>query len=209
MRTENGMFTTKYNKLSDVGWLTQEYVNLRKSTTTIASELGCVPSTVFVALQRSGIKQRTCSEARIGIKFSKQHLENITNANRKMAKAGSAHWNWQGGKSTEYEKKMTRIKADPKYKAWRRAVIECGFCKICGSNDKLQAHHILPKALYPHLMLDIANGLSLCRRCHINLHLSENGKNSGNTTNPEPSQVKVLEGAETTGEQCTALNNQN
>jgi len=43
-------------------------------------------------------------------------------------------------------------------------------CAICGSRKKLQAHHIIPKALIPEYELVLENGLCLCETCHKDLH---------------------------------------
>ena len=43
-------------------------------------------------------------------------------------------------------------------------------CKICGSTKNLNAHHILYKANYPQLSLNINNGITLCKPCHEELH---------------------------------------
>jgi 5-methylcytosine-specific restriction endonuclease McrA len=184
--------STKHVELTS-DWLREQYLDLKKTTVQIAKELGCVPSTIYVALVRFNIPKRSRAEARNGIKFSKEHLENITKANRKMAKKGSTHWNWQGGKTREYEKKMAVIKRDPRYKAWAKAIKSVGCCKSCGATSDLEAHHILPKSTYPHLIHDISNGMCLCGACHANLHSLENGMNSGKLLkdNPEPSRVET------------------
>lgn len=50
-------------------------------------------------------------------------------------------------------------------------------CAICGSRDKLQAHHINSKSYFPEQALDLDNGITLCssdkrkgHRCHIAFH---------------------------------------
>ena len=43
-------------------------------------------------------------------------------------------------------------------------------CIVCGSTDKLNAHHILYKALYPELSLNINNGVPLCKEHHLEVH---------------------------------------
>ena len=50
-------------------------------------------------------------------------------------------------------------------------------CVLCGSRDKLQAHHINSLQYFPELALDLDNGVTLCssdkrggNRCHIVLH---------------------------------------
>lgn len=44
-------------------------------------------------------------------------------------------------------------------------------CVVCGSTDKLHAHHILHKAKYPELSLNVNNGIPLCKQHHDEVHL--------------------------------------
>jgi len=39
-------------------------------------------------------------------------------------------------------------------------------CIICGSTEKLEAHHVKPRAQFPELALEIDNGITLCKKCH-------------------------------------------
>lgn len=57
---------------------------------------------------------------------------------------------------------------DKKLYIWAKAVyLFWGFrCACCGSRNDLEAHHIKPKSLYPHLAYNVRNGICLCRRCH-------------------------------------------
>jgi len=56
------------------------------------------------------------------------------------------------------------------YKSWRKQVFQRdGYsCKACGkpSNGDIQAHHIQPLEFSPELIFDVANGITLCRKCH-------------------------------------------
>lgn len=72
---------------------------------------------------------------------------------------------WRDFASSETQ----RIKRSLKYKQWRRDVFErdnwtCRDCRVRGG--VLHAHHIKPKSIYPELMFDVDNGLTLCRECH-------------------------------------------
>lgn len=63
-------------------------------------------------------------------------------------------------------------RSDAKTKAWVGAVkLRDGFqCKRCGSNERLNAHHILPICTDPELAYDINNGITLCESCHNAFH---------------------------------------
>lgn len=39
-------------------------------------------------------------------------------------------------------------------------------CIICGSTEKLEAHHVKPRAQFPELALEPDNGVTLCKKCH-------------------------------------------
>lgn len=60
---------------------------------------------------------------------------------------------------------------------WSLAVREKDnfMCRICGSKEKLNAHHIKPYAIFPKLRFDIKNGITLCEDCHKKIH-KENEK---------------------------------
>jgi hypothetical protein len=62
--------------------------------------------------------------------------------------------------------------SDPRYKAWRAAVRRRdGYrCKRCRSRRRLHVHHIRPWAEFPTLRFEPANGLTLCRACHRQMH---------------------------------------
>ena len=43
-------------------------------------------------------------------------------------------------------------------------------CKICGNENDLQVHHIYSLDLYPELRLENTNLVTVCKRCHMDLH---------------------------------------
>lgn len=43
-------------------------------------------------------------------------------------------------------------------------------CTICGASGKLYAHHIQHEAVNWNRRIDIDNGVTLCKRCHILAH---------------------------------------
>jgi hypothetical protein len=60
-----------------------------------------------------------------------------------------------------------------RYENWTKEVYKQGnhICYLCGIKDKMNAHHIFPWKDYPELRFVIENGLCLCERCHIDLHV--------------------------------------
>lgn len=43
-------------------------------------------------------------------------------------------------------------------------------CQVCGSVIEPQAHHVLSKFYHPEFAYDTTQGITLCKRCHINRH---------------------------------------
>jgi len=55
---------------------------------------------------------------------------------------------------------------------WRKDVKERDnyMCQVCECRDNLHVHHIKPKSSFPGLRHDLANGITLCRSCHLEEH---------------------------------------
>ena len=51
-----------------------------------------------------------------------------------------------------------------------------GCCVNCGGFERVQAHHIIRKVLYPWGALETGNGISLCWDCHRKIHAQFNGR---------------------------------
>lgn len=49
-------------------------------------------------------------------------------------------------------------------------------CVVCQSTDRIQAHHIFRRSLYPYGWYDLGNGISLCHDCHREPHANFNGR---------------------------------
>ena len=65
---------------------------------------------------------------------------------------------------------MKRNYEDPVYKEWRKKVYARDKFKCqmpqCGSNFRLQAHHIRKWSNAAMLRYDVDNGITLCSACH-------------------------------------------
>lgn len=48
-----------------------------------------------------------------------------------------------------------------------------GACVVCGSTDRLHAHHIKPRCQHPELADDPNNGVTLCRKHHREAHAAQ------------------------------------
>lgn len=63
---------------------------------------------------------------------------------------------------------MARDLRSPRYVRWRAAVFarDGGRCRLCGSADGVNAHHIRKWSRYPALRFVLSNGITLCRAHH-------------------------------------------
>jgi len=89
---------------------------------------------------------------------------------------GNKNPNWKGGitKYDEYTKNIKGFKY--RMRAWSGKILERDdfSCKMCGGDEKLEAHHIIPvRELNPVDLFNINNGITICRRCHMKIHLRE------------------------------------
>ena len=78
---------------------------------------------------------------------------------------GSNHPQWKGGVTPKNEK----IRKSAEYKVWINAVFERDdyTCQVCGQRGgTLNADHIKRFADYPELRFELANGQTLCKKCH-------------------------------------------
>lgn len=88
---------------------------------------------------------------------------------RPGASAGESHWNWKGGITPQNQKE----RSSQAYAEWRKAVFERDnfTCQICGQvGGGLNAHHIEPWSTNVNLRYQIDNGITLCKKCHVEIH---------------------------------------
>lgn len=104
-----------------------------------------------------------------GEKHTPEAIERMKVAQRKVARSGKDHWNWQGGIS----EKNHRIRNSREYKDWRMKVFQRDrfSCVICGYRSvkkrDIRADHIKPFCNYPKLRFDVDNGRTLCLKCDL------------------------------------------
>ena len=132
-----------------------------------------VSSAANASKRRLTVEQRQhLSQRARGRRVSPQTIAKAMETKRRHGTilSGSRHPFWKGGRPWE------RFR-DPAYVRWRNAVLardeyRCRNCgRQCRKHEKgLAAHHIQSYASEPELRLDLDNGLTLCRRCHMALH---------------------------------------
>ena len=76
---------------------------------------------------------------------------------------------WKGRVSYDENRRKTA-----KEKTWRKEVYKRDnyICQCCGDKKggNLNAHHILPYAIYEKSRFDVDNGITMCEKCHILFH---------------------------------------
>ena len=80
------------------------------------------------------------------------------------------HNNWKGGITPD----NLKLRNSKEYHYWRSSVFERDryTCQNCGDSKggNLQAHHLRAFSRFPQLILEISNGVTLCKRCHDTFH---------------------------------------
>lgn len=91
--------------------------------------------------------------------------------NARNVKSGVDHWNWKGGATPINQRNRTSEDAS----AWKLAVLSRDnySCRMCGSKDELQAHHINSWTDFPEDRFILENGLTMCKPCHSFYHQYE------------------------------------
>lgn len=177
--------------------MNREFIEAYPTTSnhTLAARFGKSPVTILKWARRLGLKKapeyraevqrqnatgcvksrqtrnKIAAKAR-GRKLSAETKAEIlaTKRQRGTMPKGENHYKWKGGRAWE------RFK-DPRYIAWRNAVLNrdgyvCQHCnRQCKKYERgLAAHQICEYARHPELRYEIANGITLCRECHLTLH---------------------------------------
>jgi hypothetical protein len=81
---------------------------------------------------------------------------------------GADHYNYKG----ELARRRNRTSQHSRWanKVLQRDLYLCKRCGVSGEVATLQAHHIFPFELFPEKRDDLNNGVSLCSKCHWEVH---------------------------------------
>lgn len=83
---------------------------------------------------------------------------------------------WIGSKTPPWGQSNKQLRNTSSYISWRIAVFKRDnyTCQVCGKvGGTLNAHHIKSFALHKKLRLDVNNGITLCEKCHKEVHKKE------------------------------------
>lgn len=118
------------------------------------------------AKQLMSLAKRGKPSNRLGVPHTSESREKISQATRERTNRGRDHYNYKHGLS----QRNLSVRRSPEYSDWRNAVFarDSFTCQKCGdaTGGNLRAHHIKPFAEYPELRFDLANGITLCHKCH-------------------------------------------
>lgn len=157
----------KYHTLTDKGWLHDQYVTKRKSTTKIGQEIGCGPRVISHWLKKHGIKARSTGSTKGHKRNDSAECRDKMSVAKRGMYIGEDNPNWKGGITTR-DLDRSRYRA----KAWVKAVKDRdGWrCVECGSTEGLHAHHVKSWRYHPDLRYEVSNGKTLCEPCHEAAH---------------------------------------
>jgi len=123
-----------------------------------------IPTRYWLGKTRSVETNKKISQSMMGHKISE-----ATKSRIREKLLGENNPNWKGGL---YSRPLNGCKGST-YRNWRKDVFKrddftCQMCEQVGG--KLHAHHIKSWIKHPKLRFDVTNGLTLCEKCHKNLH---------------------------------------
>jgi len=92
------------------------------------------------------------------------------NPEYRRAHTGPNHRWWKGGLTKREETLAHALRVE--LRNWTKEVLERDnyICQKCGQRFEkifLHTHHIKPISKYPSLILDVSNGITLCKNCHF------------------------------------------
>ena len=186
---------------ADLEYLKNNYADKSVSLKTMSDYLDVSEVSLRTKAQRLGLTRKTVVNEKVCIHCGKKIYKygdntqcyNCMLKNRK----GENHPRWQGGIST-----LTDMIRRELWEVWGKKIMERdGYkCQICDTNKTVHVHHLRTLksirkrvlGLYPTLSLSddkeiitylvvgshkLNEGVTVCKKCHIMLHYSDNGVN--------------------------------
>ena len=149
-------------------YLYKKYIDEELSTTEISKLVDASSGTVRTWLVKFAIPTRPTGGAyKIGTKMSDESRRKMSVA-KKGKYTGAENPNWRGAEITDEVRERRSYNA----KVWRQECVTRDefTCTVCGSQENLHVHHILPFATHPDRRWDINNGQTVCSNCHEKIH---------------------------------------
>lgn len=150
---------------------------------------------------KAATKKKTLTCRHCGVKFQR-HLSQIKHRHSKYCSmkclwgssvtrfSGVKNPQWKGGVSST----LKRLRSSAKWSKWRKSVFTrddftCQNCFVKSGKGHavfLEPHHIKPFAFYPRLRFTVSNGVTLCEKCHRNIHSGKRTREAKKWLNQHP-----------------------
>ncbi len=90
---------------------------------------------------------------------------------KRINTSGEKNWKWISDRTKLANYGTNKIRGSTRMTNWRNSILErdefkCQLCGILGDKKSLRSHHIKKFSVFPELMFDILNGITLCIDCH-------------------------------------------
>lgn len=111
--------------------------------------------------------------ARFGVKLTATTRNKISNSLKGRFRKHK-NPNWKNGGIAKFRK---IVMGQFEYSEWRKSVYKRDnyICQLCDrpSTGNIEAHHIYPVNIKPELIVDVNNGITLCKTCHRSIRGKE------------------------------------
>ncbi|UBF23244.1 HNH endonuclease [Haloarcula tailed virus 2] len=167
------------SRYKDKETLVDMYITKDMTQREIASEFGCSVGVINKYIQRFNIKKEQfidVTREQLREMYHEYGMRQWEIAEKlgctpSMVQILMKRHDIETRHSADYREASEERDSD-RYKEWRSAVYEKDNyeCQICGCNDDLHAHHIIPWAESDKYRYDVDNGKILCTQCHAWTH---------------------------------------
>jgi hypothetical protein len=101
-----------------------------------------------------------------GKKHTELTIDKIKESRKKQV--GDKCPGWKGGITPH----VIRLRNSEEYQVWRSSVFNRDQykCRVCNESGILNAHHIIGVSVDISLIFDTNNGITLCKKCHLDFH---------------------------------------
>ena len=140
-----------YNKNKEI--ILKQHIEYKKNNHNIVNKRNKIYQKTYYNKNKEIVKKRNAL-------YSKMHPEVAFKANMKHLE--------KYGKMLEMNKHVFQYAL----LSWSKTIkkLDNYMCKLCDSTTNINAHHFQPKQHFPELILDINNGITLCKKCHMLIH---------------------------------------
>lgn len=155
---QKGQHWRKPAPFRDKAWLTEEYVNKKRPAAEIAAQFNVTENAILYWLHKNEIPLRSMAQIRSAKKWSLKG-----DKNGMYGRCGAQCPSWKGGNTPLRQK----LYSSPEWEHISKKVKERDkSCRMCGSNQEMEIHHIIAFGESPELATEEGNLILLCKECH-------------------------------------------